>query len=108
MKAEKINELIAWAEWKDINPESDLDCMYLYRECSENILDWELSFDLIDDKYDWEYILCSYYVNIEGKEWFSAVVSRDVTWWHDTPESFAHEMAELYERAMEIQSYFNS
>ena len=108
MKAEKFNALIWWAEWKDINPDSDIDSMYMYRECSDNLLDWELYFDLIDDKSDWEYIMCTCYVNDPDKEWYSAVINRDCVWWFDTPEAFAKYVAGLYDRAMEIKWGFNS
>ena len=108
MKAEKINELIWWAEGKDINPDWDINCLGMYTECSNDLLDWELAFDIVDDKSDWEYIICSYYVNVKGKEWFSAIINRDCLWWFNSPEDFAKYVAVLYDRAMEIQSYFNS
>lgn len=107
MKAEKINELIWWAEWKDINPDSIYDTRSMYTEVSNDILDWVLDFDVCIEESS-SYIICTYYVNIKWKEWFSAVVNRDCPWWYGTSEDFAHELWKLYERAMEIQSYFNS
>lgn len=107
MKAEKINEIIEWAKQEDINPDSICDCRRMYTQVSEDLLEDELAFDVCAEDGG-DYLICTTYVNISGKEWFSAVVSRDVTWWWDAPENFAHYIAELYERAMEIQSYFNS
>lgn len=107
MKAEKINEIIEWAKQEDINPDSMYDCRRMYSQVSEELLEDELAFDVCAEDGG-DYLICTTYVNIPGKEWFSAVVSRDVNWWWDTPENFAHYVAKLYERAMEIQSYFNS
>lgn len=107
MKAEKINELIWWAEGKDINPDSIYDTRSMYTEVSNDILDWVLDFDVCIEESS-SYIICTYYVNIKWREWFSAVVNRDCPWWYGTSEDFAHELWKLYERAMEIQSYFNS
>lgn len=108
MKAEKINELIWWAEWKNIKRDIDIECLSMYQECSNDLFEWELAFDIVDNDTDSNYIICSYYANIEGKEWFSAIINRDCLWWFNTPEEFASYMAKLYDRAMEIQSYFNS
>lgn len=104
--SEKINEIIEWAEWKDINPDGSIKCLSLYQECSNDLFGGELAFDIVDNEGGDIYIICTYYVNVKGNEWFSAVVNRDVIWWWDTPENFASYMAKLYDRAMEIQSYF--
>lgn len=108
MKAEKINEIIDWAEQEDLNPDADRECLDLLRRASDELLDGELEFDINDNKNDGEYIFCTTYVDIPWKEGFSAVVNWDVLWWYETPEKFAHELWELYDRAMEIQGYFNS
>ena len=107
MKAEKVNELIDWAKGRDINPDSIFETRAMYSDVSYDLFDWALDFDVCTEESG-SYIICSYYVNIEWKQWFSAVVSRDCSWWYGTPEDFAHELWELYDRAMEIQSYFNS
>lgn len=102
MKAEKINELIWWAEWKDISwKNGGEDYLYLYRSVSEEILDWLLDFDEAQDGGG-TYIICSVYKNIEWKEWYSCIVSRECLWWFNTPEEFAKYVAKLYDRAMEI------
>lgn len=108
MKAEKINEIIDWAKDEDLNPDWDYECLDLHRRASEELLDGELEFDINDNRNDWAYIFCTTYVEVPWKEGFCAVVNWDVLWWYDTPERFAKDMAELYDRAMEIQGFFNS
>ena len=102
MKAEKINELYEWVEWEDINPDSINDCLDMYKRMSEDLFEWELEFDIVDDHYNWAYLICSVYKNIEWKEWYSCIVSRDVVRGFDTPQNFVKYVAELYDRAMEI------
>lgn len=102
MKAEKINELYERAEGEDLNPEADYDCLDMYKRVSEEVLDGELDFDIVDDHHDGEYIICSVYKDIEGKEGYSCIVSWDVIRGFDTAKSFVKYVAELYDRAMEI------
>jgi hypothetical protein len=80
----------------------------MYRDVNEYILDNMFDFDIIHN-LDWTYnILCTTYINIPKKEWFSVVINRDCLWWFDTPEYFAKYIAELYDRVIEIQNSFNS
>ena len=102
MKAEKINELYEWVEWEDLNPEEDIDSLEMYRRVSDDILDGTLEFDIVDNKSDGEYIICSVYKDVEWKEWYSCIVNRDVLWCFATPRDFVRYVASLYDRAMEI------
>lgn len=101
MKAEKIDEIIEWVKQEDINPSNFDDWLFLFRDVSDEFLEWELDFD-IGDGWDWHYIFCTVYKDVEWKQGYSCVVDRDVVWWFDTPENFAKYVAELYDRAMEI------
>lgn len=101
MKAQKINEIIDWAEWKNINLAWIHDCLSICREVSQDILDWLLDFDMAQDD-GWHYMICSVYKNIEWKQGYSCIINWDVIRWRDTPENFAKYIAKLYDRAMEI------
>ena len=104
MKGPMVEEIKRYLEWKKkLDDYSAEQMMYLYRDVSEKFFNWELIFDIVDDWYDWLYIICSVYINRKNIDWFSAVFDRDVLRWSwDDLEKFAEYIAGLYDRAMEI------
>jgi hypothetical protein len=102
MRGPKVEEIKWYLEWKknrdDFSWEQMLD---LYSDISRQFLDDTLTFDMVDG-WDWEYIICSTYVNRKNIDWFMAVLNRDCRWSCDNDEEFAEYIWGLYDRAMEI------
>lgn len=102
MKADKVNELYDWTDKEELNPDSIWEMLRVYRRVSDDVFEWELSFDIVEYDETWSGIMCSVYKNIEWKEGYSCVVNWECYRWFDSPKSFVKYIAELYDRAMEI------
>ena len=102
MKWWKVEEIKCYIE-KEKNRDnySWEEMLRLYQDISSKFLDETLTFDMVDN-WDWDYIVCSVYVNRKNIDWFMAVFNRDCRWWCDDAEKFAEYIWTLYDRGLEI------
>lgn len=98
-------DLIARAEWKDIDRDWVENCIDMYREINDTFFDWQWLFDLLLST-DWawtRYIMCSCRAfPRQIPEWIDVVIDWDLVWWFSTPEELADYMINLEETTREL------